>query len=367
MGSLENHVKSDTVKWILTLIGFILVGVMLTGIICGWFDEKDPATEKEKTVETGGLVVDPETDEDAPVSLSVMRIASADYGEYGIMPIADSAYKVTAKVKEKESNTYPDYLQEVTWTMAWKTTNSAAVTTFVTMAEDGASATFTCLKAFSTQIVVTCTSVIDDTKSATLTLDYAKRLKTIAYEIFDQSGTVNIGGTKTVSVEFPATYTYGMSGFPTNDEFLGTHLNWYKATYTYDTAGTVENVVNSVSVTVSTSSALRSAYSTATANGKNLSVLSSITIPPTAASAGGWCVRDFYNLLVGKAYNSGDFYYDAVGRNMTEALGKTTNQFTVQLTASMKYGGTVTASYTLNVSIPSTVSALELDHSSYVF
>ena len=34
---LYNHKKSDTVKWILTLLAFIVVGVLLAGIICGWF------------------------------------------------------------------------------------------------------------------------------------------------------------------------------------------------------------------------------------------------------------------------------------------------------------------------------------------
>lgn len=38
---LQQHKKSDTVKWILTLIAFILVGVMLIGIILGWFERKE--------------------------------------------------------------------------------------------------------------------------------------------------------------------------------------------------------------------------------------------------------------------------------------------------------------------------------------
>ena len=38
---LYEHKRSDTVKWVLTLFAFILVGVMLAGIILGWFDKKE--------------------------------------------------------------------------------------------------------------------------------------------------------------------------------------------------------------------------------------------------------------------------------------------------------------------------------------
>ena len=42
---LYEHKRSDTIKWVLTLLAFILVGVMLAGIICGWFDKKDEPAE----------------------------------------------------------------------------------------------------------------------------------------------------------------------------------------------------------------------------------------------------------------------------------------------------------------------------------
>lgn len=49
---LTKHKKSDTVKWILTLFGFILVGVMLAGIICGWFTPKSDDNVPEEQVES---------------------------------------------------------------------------------------------------------------------------------------------------------------------------------------------------------------------------------------------------------------------------------------------------------------------------
>ena len=47
---LYEHRRSDTVKWVLTLFAFILVGVMLAGVILGWFDKKEePPAEEEQT------------------------------------------------------------------------------------------------------------------------------------------------------------------------------------------------------------------------------------------------------------------------------------------------------------------------------
>ena len=47
---LYEHKRSDTVKWVLTFLAFILVGVMLAGIILGWFDKKEePPAEEEQT------------------------------------------------------------------------------------------------------------------------------------------------------------------------------------------------------------------------------------------------------------------------------------------------------------------------------
>lgn len=47
---LYEHKRSDTVKWVLTLFAFILVGVMFAGVILGWFDKKEePPAEEEQT------------------------------------------------------------------------------------------------------------------------------------------------------------------------------------------------------------------------------------------------------------------------------------------------------------------------------
>ena len=52
---LRNHKKSDSCKWWLTLIAFILMGVTLLGLVTGFItpmtktEEQTPTTETEQT------------------------------------------------------------------------------------------------------------------------------------------------------------------------------------------------------------------------------------------------------------------------------------------------------------------------------
>lgn len=66
----------------------------------------------------------------------------------------------------------------VSWTIAWASSNSNLVNDFVNLEVDSdttLSCDITVLKAFSTRIIVTCTSNMDTTKTATCTLDYVSR------------------------------------------------------------------------------------------------------------------------------------------------------------------------------------------------
>ena len=53
---LYEHKKSDTVKWVLTLIAFIVVGVLIAGLIAGWFDKNEevPVEQTEQTAAVDG-------------------------------------------------------------------------------------------------------------------------------------------------------------------------------------------------------------------------------------------------------------------------------------------------------------------------
>lgn len=127
---LFNHQKSDAVKWVCTLLAFLIVGVLIAGIICGWFDKKEtPPAEQTET----GFIVTP--DEINGVSLSV-KAMSANGNEVNAM--AETSYMVTATIQPSTA------LQKADWSLSWKDGNSSwangkTVTDYVTLsAEDGA-------------------------------------------------------------------------------------------------------------------------------------------------------------------------------------------------------------------------------------
>ena len=81
---LYEHKRSDTVKWGLTLLAFILVGVMLAGVILGWFDKKEePPAEEEQTEQAAvtdgdGNAMDGDTVYSMPAKMSFSATSFAE-------------------------------------------------------------------------------------------------------------------------------------------------------------------------------------------------------------------------------------------------------------------------------------------------
>lgn len=221
---LHRHKTSDTVKWVLTLLAFILVGVMLAGIILGWFDKKEesPAEEEQQTEESGMVVGDGIGEE---ISLMSARIAAADYSEYGVSPLAESAQTVTATVTPSDALN-----KKVDWSIAWANASSSwakskTVTDYVTLTptSDGAvTATLECLQAFGEQIIITATSRDNSSAKGTCTVDYSQRyLGTETYISFNNSQYYQIG---TVSTSMDSASTVNLpnkaqSGHNTNTTY----------------------------------------------------------------------------------------------------------------------------------------------------
>lgn len=177
MSDLYQHVKSDKVKWVLTLVAFIIVAVMLAGIICGWFERKEETEETPaEVVADGGMVVG--NGENCGVALMSAKIMSAEYEDYGVNALADTAYTLTATIEPSDATN-----KSVTYSAAWKNQNSTwangkTVADYVTVqqeSEGSLKATVTCLKAFGEQVIITCT--VDDNLDlkATCTVDYLRK------------------------------------------------------------------------------------------------------------------------------------------------------------------------------------------------
>lgn len=202
---LQNHKRSDTLKWILTLIAFILVGVMLVGIICGWFEKKETRSEPQSdTSQTGGMLVG--ESEGSRIALMSAVVAASDYEDYGISPLAENAYTLTATVK-------PDNTAEntgVDWAMKWKDASSSwangkSVTDYVTITPSGEeyaeskTVTLANLQPFGEQIVVTATARDNPEVTASCNVDYVQKVTDFSLSF----GTVscNFGGTTGVTLE----------------------------------------------------------------------------------------------------------------------------------------------------------------------
>ena len=208
---LYEHKRSDTIKWVLTLLAFILVGVMLAGIILGWFDKKEePPAEEEQTEQAGGMEITGGVLANG-ISLMSASIAAADYETYGVSALAESAQTVTASITPSDALN-----KEVDWSVAWKNPSSAwangkDVTDYVTVTptSDGAlTATVECMEAFGEQVLVTATSRDNPSAKGSCTADYMQRYlgtetslsfnNAQYYELgqaktyMDQTGTVNV-------------------------------------------------------------------------------------------------------------------------------------------------------------------------------
>lgn len=171
-----------------------LAGVLVVGAL-GWFtkgfrewkDEEVPEVEDPIGEDsTGGTVIGESTGNG--VKLMSAKIAKEDYTEYGISPLAETAYTLTASIEPIDATN-----QEVDWSVSFVNASSAwatgkTVTDYVTVTptEDGAkTATVQNLGAFGEQIKVTVTSRDNSEATAECTVDYVKRLT---------SATVSIGG-----------------------------------------------------------------------------------------------------------------------------------------------------------------------------
>ncbi len=153
---LRNHKKSDSFKWFLTLMAFIIVGVTLAGIILGWFvpktdntEDNTPTTEQTETADAINTFAT------EFVNTQNVRLMSAG----PMMLAANSAYveqSLTATVLPATATN-----KKVDWSVAWADGQSGTVTDYVTVtpSSDGSTtASVKCYQAFSGNVVVTVTT-----------------------------------------------------------------------------------------------------------------------------------------------------------------------------------------------------------------
>lgn len=230
--NLQNHERRDKSKWFVTLIAFILAFVAIAAAFIGIFSDGFTNWDKFKTDEEQQdeqLPEEEQTDDTADgvavigesqgngVSLLSAAIATADYEEYGISPMAETAYQLTATITPSDA-----YNKAVDWSVEWVNPSSSwasgkTVTDYVTVTptSDGAlTANVENIKAFGEQIKVVCTSRDNPEASAECLVDYAKRITGVTVKLSSGGNNISVNSTSkevTVPTTFSALHYAGIT------------------------------------------------------------------------------------------------------------------------------------------------------------
>ena len=183
---LYEHKQSDTVKWVLTLFAFIFVGVMLAGIILGWFDKKEePPAEEEQTEQAAvtdgeGNAMDEDIVYPMPEKMSFSAAAFAQplaqFGEPSGTTVT-SPQSVDVRI---EAYVYPESAanKAVDFSVAWgnaPTHGSEQVSNYLTVTPDSdgsTMATVSCKKSFGDDTIVITVTTREGGYTATCTVTF---------------------------------------------------------------------------------------------------------------------------------------------------------------------------------------------------
>ena len=218
---LYEHKRSDTVKWVITLLGFILVGVMLAGIICGWFGKNEKPdiedeTEQAAIMDGNGNEMTGDSVYPMPEKMSFSAVAFA-------VPLAGErvAGTVTPQSVEVriEAYVYPENAanREVDYSVAWgnaPTHGGEPVSNYLTVTPDSDGsrlATVSCKKGFDDDTIIITVTTRDVGHTATCTVNFVG----IATEINVSSSTAakktNSGRGTYYEMGTNKTYTFNLS------------------------------------------------------------------------------------------------------------------------------------------------------------
>ncbi len=215
---IERHKTANAVKRVCAILAFIVIGVMLAGIICGWFGKNRQTETKDNTAQNNPLVVNER--ESRGISL-MSAVAVNEAGAY-------SAESVTITATLKPDNTAEN--TGVDWSINWQNPASAwangkAVTSYVTLSAGddyitSKTATLTCLQPFGEQITVKATAKDNPEVTGACNVDYAQKLNDFSLSF----GTVQCdftGGRTGVILELNQNGT-ATGGMPTLTQDKGT-------------------------------------------------------------------------------------------------------------------------------------------------
>lgn len=232
--------KEGTGKKVFGGIALGLVLILLGGVAGGLLQHHYKWGEDEPTVEkpedptgdnsSGGTEI--ESGEEKGVKLSVRKLLTSEYEEYGVTALAESAYTLTATVLPADAAN-----KAVDWTIAFKNASSEwasgkTVTEYatVTPSADGAlTATVENIAAFGEQITVKATSRDNAEAYATCTVEYLQRTTGYTFNLDGKALSKN-GAENLVQLDFMESKSAAVQ-ISVNKSTVYTRANTDKAEY----------------------------------------------------------------------------------------------------------------------------------------
>ncbi len=339
-------------KIIACIIAAVLALTLAMGLIFGLTRNRVELPTVNSNIELAGDGgAEFETASGSGISIVAAQIPREQFGEYGIMTIADSAYTITATLTPADAEN-----KKVTYTAAWSNPSSSwatgkNVSDYVTITQetDGAlKATLTCKQAFGEKIVVTCKSQANTSATATADLHYKQRTTGYSLKITGLGNTLNLAttGTKT-------------AGFKAN--FNQTAGSTFAVTVNKSEVYTKENTDSVTKVVITPTSGFTSAI---TGAGLSASTVTAQTI--TLNSSSGTLAG-----FLDSTFGTGIYASSASNRNkLINALkGFTAVAYNIEI-----YNGSTKVADGLTLTIDSSVisgqkvvESLQLDHTEIVF
>ena len=213
MNELNQHKKSDSIKWIIAFVALILLAVSVVALGTQVFGEggiNKPTTVNAPETKTDEIPVDPLVPielTEAILPVSTFNIVNSDNMKLMAKAPASYAAKQTNTV-ELNATAYPIGSENggFVWSAKWANPNSAFasgknVYNYIELEGDTGSGTqyVTALQPFGEQIIITVSTVFNPSAVATCTVDYTEKWADTQYletytDVFIQKNSIYDGG-----------------------------------------------------------------------------------------------------------------------------------------------------------------------------
>ncbi len=217
----------------LTLTAIVTLGVLQFATPYKPFPEKwfgQSGGEDEGKDLTSGVVVTPESG--AEIELMTARSE------------ADGEITVTATVLLENGEVAPEGRNGVRFGFAWSQEQAEPLEQYLVWTLSGNTVTLICKKAFNTQIILTCTSESDPSKSTTAKIDYACREYEI--DVFPVMEEGEGSGKTDLTMDDAGTPYYQVS----YNFYTQNGIRWMEKLVPDDQSGTIPNELESLTIKV---------------------------------------------------------------------------------------------------------------------